>query len=79
MAGLGRQGLLPVPHHSRELGGATPLKRAIMHCRNSLFYRSATGARARDTFMSLIHSAELNGVEPFEYLIELLKHSEAVD
>ena len=26
-----------------------------------------------------IHSAELNGVEPFEYLLELLKHAEEVD
>jgi len=54
------------------------LKRAIMHRKNSLFYRSVTGARTGDTFMSLIHSAELNGVEPFEYLIELLKHPEGV-
>lgn len=54
------------------------LKRAIMHRKNSLFYRSVTGARAGDTFMSLIHSAELNGVEPFEYLIELLRHPEEV-
>lgn len=54
------------------------LKRAIMHRKNSLFYRSITGARTGDTFMSLIHSAELNGVEPFEYLIELLKHPEEV-
>ena len=55
------------------------VKRAIMHRKNSLFYRTATGARAGDTFMSLIHSAELNGVEPFEYLIELLKHPEDVE
>jgi len=55
------------------------LKRAIMHRKNSLFYRSVTGAKAGDTFMSLIHSAELNGVEPFEYLIELLKHPEDVE
>ena len=55
------------------------VKRAIMHRKNSLFYRSATGARAGDTFMSLIHSAELNGVEPFDYLIELLKHPEEVE
>lgn len=55
------------------------LKRAILHRKNSLFYRSATGARAGDTFMSVIHSAELNGVEPFEYLIELLKHAEDLD
>jgi len=54
------------------------LKRAIMHRKNSLFYRSVTGARTGDTFMSLIHSAELNGVEPFEYLIELLKHPDEV-
>jgi hypothetical protein len=55
------------------------VKRAIMHRKNSLFYRTATGARTGDTFMSLIHSAELNGVEPFEYLIELLKHPEEVE
>lgn len=55
------------------------VKRAIMHRKNSLFYRSATGARTGDTFMSLIHSAELNGVEPFEYLIEMLKHPEEVE
>lgn len=55
------------------------LKRAIMHRKNSLFYRSITGARTGDTFMSLIHSAELNGVEPFEYLIELLKHPVEVE
>ena len=53
--------------------------RAIMHRKNSLLYRSATGARAGDTFISLIHSAELNGVEPFEYLIELLKHLDDVE
>jgi transposase len=54
------------------------VKRAIMHRKNSQFYRTATGAGAGDTFMSLIHSAELNGVEPFEYLVELLKHAEDV-
>ena len=54
------------------------IKRAIMHRKNSLFYRTVTGAKTGDTFMSLIHTAELNGVEPFEYLIELLKHAEEV-
>lgn len=29
--------------------------------------------------MSLIHTAELTGVEPFDYLIELLKHPEDVE
>jgi hypothetical protein len=29
-----------------------------------------------DLHMSLIHTCELNGVNPFEYLIELQKHAE---
>lgn len=38
-----------------------------------------TEAMAGNTLMSLIHSAELNGIEPFEYLIELLKLPEDVE
>jgi hypothetical protein len=29
-----------------------------------------------DLFMSLIHTCELNGVNPVDYLTELLRHSE---
>ena len=29
-----------------------------------------------DLFMSLIHTSELNGVNPFDYLTELQRHSE---
>ena len=29
-----------------------------------------------DLFMSLIHTCELNGVNPFDYLIELQRHAE---
>ena len=29
----------------------------------------------RDLFMSLIHTCELNGVNPFDYLIELQRHA----
>jgi hypothetical protein len=28
-----------------------------------------------DLFMSLIHTCELNGVNPFDYLIELQRHA----
>jgi hypothetical protein len=31
-----------------------------------------------DTFMSLIHTAELNDVEPFAYLVALLRHHKEV-
>jgi hypothetical protein len=52
------------------------LKRAIQHRKNSLFYRSEKGARVGDIFMTLIYSAELNGAEPFDYLVSLLQHAD---
>ncbi len=51
------------------------LKKAILHRRNSLFYRTRNGARMGDLYMSLIHTCELNGVNPFDYLIELQRHA----
>lgn len=55
------------------------LKRAIMHRKNSLFYKTQNGARMGDMFMSLIHTAELNDVNPFEYLVAVLKHTALVE
>jgi transposase len=52
------------------------LKKCILHRKNSLFYKTTHGAEVGDLFMSLIHTCELNGVNPFEYLIELQKHVE---
>ena len=52
------------------------LKKAILHRKNSLFYRTRNGARMGDLFMSLIHTAELCGANPFDYLTELQRHSE---
>jgi len=52
------------------------LKKAILHRKNSLFYKTRNGARRGDLFMSLIHTCELNGVNPFDYLTELQRHSE---
>jgi hypothetical protein len=54
------------------------LKKAILHRKNALFYRSLAGARVGDVFMSLIHTAELNDVAPFEYLVALQRHHQAV-
>jgi len=39
------------------------LKKAILHRKNALFYKTLNGARVGDVFMSLIHTAELNGVK----------------
>lgn len=50
------------------------LKKAILHRKNALFYLSQNGARVGDSFMSLIHTAELSGANPFEYLTELQRN-----
>jgi transposase len=51
------------------------LKKAILHRKNSYFYKTQNGARVGDLFMSLIHTCELNSVNPFDYLTELQKHA----
>jgi hypothetical protein len=51
------------------------LKKAILHRKNAYFYKTQNGARVGDLFMSLIHTCELNGVNPFDYLTELQKHA----
>ncbi|HKU27720.1 MAG TPA: IS66 family transposase [Candidatus Sulfotelmatobacter sp.] len=52
------------------------LKKAILHRKNSLFYKTLNGADVGDLYMSLIHTCELNDVNPFEYLTELQRHTE---
>jgi transposase len=54
------------------------LKKAILHRKNSLFFKTQNGARVGDMYMSLIHTCELNQVNPFEYLTELMSHPEEV-
>jgi transposase len=54
------------------------LKKAILHRRNALFYKTENGADVGDVFMTLVHTAELSGINPFEYLTELLRHPREV-
>ena len=51
------------------------LKRAILHRKNALFYKTLNGAHVGDMFMSLIHTCQLNDVNPFEYLTELQRRA----
>ena len=51
------------------------LKKAILHRKNSLFYKTLNGARVGDIFMSLIHTAELAGIDVFDYLVALSRHA----
>ena len=51
---------------------------AILHRKNSMSYKTLNGARAGDVFMSLIHTCQLNRVNPFDYLMALQRHAQEV-
>jgi transposase len=51
------------------------LKKAILHRKNAYFYKTKNGARVGDLYMSLIHTCELCGANPFDYLTELQRHA----
>lgn len=64
----------PLDNNVTERG----LKRAIVHRKNSLFYRTLAGAEVGDTYMSLIYCAEQADANPFEYLVALLENERLV-
>src|SRR5262249_35357496 len=54
------------------------LKKAILHRKNALFFRTTNGAHVGDLFMSLIHTCELAKANAFEYLTQLQQHGDAI-
>ena len=56
----------------------TPPKRAILHRKNSLFYKTFNGAHVGDVFMSLIHTCKLCQADPFDYLTQLQEHADSL-
>jgi transposase len=54
------------------------LKMAILHRKNSLFYKTDNGAGVGDLYMSFIHTSQLNGADPFDYLTQLQRHAKEV-
>jgi hypothetical protein len=47
------------------------IKRAILHRKNSLFYKTENGAHVGDVLMSLIQTCQAVGTNPFDYLTTL--------
>lgn len=47
------------------------IKKAVLNRKNAMFYRTLNGAQVGDLFMSLVHTCELNGADPFDYLYVL--------
>jgi len=55
------------------------LKYAICHRKNALFYKTQRGANVGDLFMSLIHTCQLAGINPLEYITWLLKNARQLE
>jgi len=51
------------------------LKKAILHRKNSLFFKTENGAAAGDMFHSLILTCEFAGANPHDYLMALLNNA----
>ena len=54
------------------------LKRAVLHRKNSLFFKTEHGGIVADTILSLIETCWLNKVNAFDYLVTLLRNARAV-
>jgi transposase len=54
------------------------LKRAILHRKGSMFYKTVRGAEVGDIYMSLIHTCRLCDVNPFDYLNALQQRAQEV-
>jgi hypothetical protein len=55
------------------------LKKAILHRKNSLIYRSLKGAGVGDIIMSVGFTALQNSVDPFYYFLDILNHRDEVE
>jgi len=51
------------------------LKMAILHRKNSLFYRTQRGADVGDLFMSVVQTCRSNGVNPFDYMMAVIRNA----
>ena len=54
------------------------LKIIIRNRKNALFFKTQVGAAIGDVLTSMIATCHLNGVNPYEYLIQLQSHQDAV-
>jgi len=54
------------------------LKKAILHRKNALFFKTENGAAVADLFMTLIHTSELEEINPYDYLVALLRNCDKV-
>ena len=54
------------------------MKRAILNHKNAYFFKTENGAHVGDVFLSLIHTCQLAGENPLDYLTQLLGNASQV-
>ena len=54
------------------------IKKAILHRKNALFFKTPAGAAIADVITSVVATAQGAGVNVFEYLIVLQRHADEV-
>lgn len=54
------------------------LKLAVLNRKNALFYKTERGAAVGDMLMSVIETCQLNGVNVWEYLLEVVRNERLV-
>ena len=54
------------------------LKRAVLHRKNALFFRTEHGAAVGDMLMSVIATCRANGIRAADYLVRVVRHAAAV-
>jgi hypothetical protein len=70
-----RDGKAPVSNNDCE----RTIKSSVLIRKNSYFYKSCWGAFVGDTLLSIIRTCNLNGINPYDYLIAIQANAEAVE
>jgi transposase len=69
-----RDGNAPLSNNDCERA----IKSSVLIRKNSYFYKSCWGAFIGDTLLSIIKTCNLNGINPYDYLIAIQANSEGV-
>ncbi len=54
------------------------LKLVVLNRKNSYFFKTENGAHVGDVFLTLVHTCQLAGENPFDYLTQLLRNAKRV-
>ena len=54
------------------------IKKVVLSRKNSYFYKTQKGAIVGDLYMGLIHTCQLNKINPYDYLVAIQENSDLI-